>query len=75
MSPGKIDKFEYNTDLIAIKSGIGHYLKAWSLHTHTKMPVSDFNRKKDKEKIEKERYMKPETIEKWMKQFPEIYPR
>lgn len=73
LNPRKIDKFEYNTDLIAIKSGIGYYLKAWSTHTHTKMAVSDFNRKKDKAIIEKERYMRPETIEKWMKEFPEIY--
>lgn len=73
LNPRKIDKFEYNTDLIAIKSGIGHYLKAWSKHTHTKMAVSDFNRKKDNEIKEMERYMKPETIEKWMNQFSEIY--
>lgn len=73
LNPRKIDKFEYNTDLIAIKSGIGFYLKAWSTHTHTKMAVSDFNRKKDNAIIEKERYMRPETIEKWMRQFSEIY--
>lgn len=73
INPRKIDKFEYNTDLIAIKSGIGHYLKAWSKHTHTKMAVSDFNRKKDNEIKEMERYMKPETIEKWMNKFSEIY--
>lgn len=75
LSSRKIDKFEYNTDLIAIKLGIGQYLKAWSTHTHTKMNIGDFNRKKDKAILEKERYMKPETIENYMKSFPEIYGR
>ncbi len=69
----KIDAFEYNTDLIAIKAGIGPYLKTWSTHTHNTMPLSDFNRKKDKQMHETERYMKPETIEKYMKAHPEIY--
>lgn len=65
LNPRRIDAFEYNTDKITIYSGVGEYLKVWSKETHTKMDPMAFNRN---EKKETERYMRPETIERIMKE-------
>jgi hypothetical protein len=72
ISPRKMDKFEFETDHIAIKAGFGHYLKAWSKETHTRIPDDTFNRDK-KGKRKHERYMLPETIEKYMQMYPNLY--
>lgn len=73
VSPRKMDKFEFETDHIAIKAGFGKYLRAWSHETHTRLNHDTFDRDKTGKRIH-ERYMRVETIEKYMKMYPEIYP-
>ncbi len=73
VSPRKMDKFEFETDHIAIKAGFGKYLKAWSKETHTRLSPETFDRDKNA-KRKHERYMIPATIEKYMNKYPELYP-
>jgi hypothetical protein len=72
ISPRKMDKFEFETDHIAIKAGFGKYLKAWSHETHTRLGQETFDRDK-KGKRKHERYMLPKTIEKYILLYPELY--
>jgi hypothetical protein len=62
-----LDRFEFETDHIAIKHGLGKYLYAWSAETSEKIKQSKFK------KQGKERYMMPNTIILYMKKYPEIY--
>ncbi len=69
--PRYIDKMEYNTDMICIKHGLGKQLQAYSTHVRTAMHVHywrgvDYVWKTDKKY---ERYMNPDTIEKYTKAF------
>lgn len=69
LSAAYIDRLEYHSDMIAIEHGLGKYLQAWSSyirHTyHVKYWRGADYAKKFKDHIE--RYMNPETIEKYMK--------
>lgn len=74
LSKRKMDEFEYNTDLICIKQGMGQYLLAWSTDVQQKLNIEQWKGKKtfvDDEK--RERYMRPETICSYMKSMHEIY--
>jgi hypothetical protein len=66
ISPRKMDTFEFETDHIAIKNGFGKYLRAWSHETHTRLKQETFDRDK-KAKRKRERYMRPETIDGYMR--------
>ena len=65
-----VDKMEYRTDLICIQHGLGKYLELYSRHVRTTMHVKywrgvDHIFEKDDHY---ERYMNPDTIEKYMKE-------
>lgn len=62
-----LDRFEFETDHIAIKHGIGKYLLSWSAETSEKIKQNKFK------KQGKERYMLPKTVVEYMKKYPEIY--
>jgi hypothetical protein len=63
-----VDKMEFNTDRICIIHGLGKYLEAYSIHVRHTMHVHNWrgvdfvNEKKETH----ERYMNPDTIEKYM---------
>lgn len=67
LNPKYVDKFEYNTDFIAINHGLAHQLLDWSSYVRTALEikywrgVSD-NDAKEQRPIERQRYMNPETI-------------
>jgi len=63
-----VDKMEFNTDRICIMHGLGKYLEAYSMHVRQSMHVhnwrgADFVNEKNEAH---ERYMNPDTIEKYM---------
>jgi hypothetical protein len=66
LSPKRMDIFEFKTDKIAIDTGAGYYLWAWSKETHAKIDPKKFNRNKNPRRP-KERYMSPKTIESYLK--------
>lgn len=68
----KLDEFEFETDHIVIKHGLGKYLLAWSTDTHTKLHKADFDRNTNKI-VKNERYMSPETIKKYLLKYPNSY--
>jgi len=63
-----VDKMEFNTDRICIMHGLGKYLEAYSIqvrqtmHVHNWRGVDFVNEKNETH----ERYMNPDTIEKYM---------
>ncbi|MCP9768026.1 hypothetical protein EGI22_08880 [Lacihabitans sp. LS3-19] len=61
LSSKKMDTFEYNTDLICIQHGLGYQLLAWSRDTQKQMAKGSM-----KIDFKNERYMYPETIEKYI---------
>jgi len=66
LSPRYLDRFEYNTDMICIRHGLGQDLEAWSKYIRKTMHTvfwrgSDYVYKGDSKY---ERYMNPATIEK-----------
>ena len=65
-----IDKMEYNTDRICIMHGLGQYLLAYSNHVRQTMHVHNWRGvdyvNKGNGNGQYERYMNPETIEKYM---------
>lgn len=66
LSPRYLDRFEYNTDLICIKHGLGKNLEAWSRYIRNTMHTvfwrgAGYANKGD---MGYERYMNPSTIEK-----------
>ena len=68
LSKRYIDRMEYNTDRICIQHGLGKYLLAYSEHVRASMHVHtwrgvDFVMTNDQKH---ERYMNPDTIEKYM---------
>jgi hypothetical protein len=71
LSKKKMDRFEFETDHIAIKHGFGRYLKVWSAEVQQKFNPTKIET--DTERPQNERYMSPATIEKYLLQYPEIY--
>ena len=65
-----IDKMEYNTDRICIMHGLGQYLLAYSNHVRQTMHVHNWRGvdyvNKGNGNGQYERYMNPDTIEKYM---------
>jgi hypothetical protein len=65
-----IDKMEFNTDRICIQHGLGQYLLAYSTHVRQTMHVHNWRGvdfvNKGNANGRYERYMNPETIEKYM---------
>jgi hypothetical protein len=74
LSPNKMDAFEYNTDLICIKQGMGKYLYSWSKEVKQNLEIDQWEGKNTfGTDSSRERYMRPETICKFMTQMNEIY--
>lgn len=66
-----LDRMEYQTDLICIQHGLGKELVAYSQHVRSTMKVKnwrgvDYVTRNDQNH---ERYMNPDTIEKYMNQY------
>ena len=61
-----IDRFEYNTDKRCIAQGLGYQLLAWSEDVRHKLNVTSFNRSNSSNMMQRERYMHPQTIKKFM---------
>ena len=68
LSKRYIDKMEFNTDLIAIQHGLGKYLEAYSSHVRQAMHVHYWRGVDHVDELNDshERYMNPDTIEKYM---------
>ncbi len=71
ISPRYLDKFEYDTDQIAIAHGLGFQLISWSEQTHAFIKKeTKLGSKGPFDKLfENERYMRPGTIRQKMKAF------
>jgi len=74
LSKKYLDRMEFNTDRICIRHGLGTYLLAYSRHVREVMHVhnwrgSDFVNKGNSQG-KYERYMNPDTIEKYMSAMP-----
>ena len=67
LSQKEMDKFEYNTDKRCIEQGLGYQLLAWSKNTREALQVEHFNRENSDKMMQRERYMNPNTIERFMK--------
>jgi predicted SprT family Zn-dependent metalloprotease len=61
-----IDKFEYATDMRCIEHGLGYQLLAWSMQVREKLQLKEW--KNVSAKSSSERYMNPDTIEKYIKE-------
>lgn len=70
LSKEYIDIMEYNTDRICILHGLGEYLEAYSKHVREAMHVHNWRGvdfvNKGNSNGQYERYMNPDTIEKYM---------
>jgi predicted SprT family Zn-dependent metalloprotease len=66
-----IDKFEYATDMRCIEHGLGYQLLAWSVQVREKLQVKEW--KNVSAKSSSERYMNPETIEKYIREQTKVY--
>jgi hypothetical protein len=68
LSARYLDRFEYNTDLICIKHGLGKNLEAWSSYIRDTMHTIFWRGAgyADKGDMGHERYMNPSTIEKYI---------
>jgi hypothetical protein len=66
LSANYLDSFEYNTDMICIKHGLGKDLEAWSSYIRNTMHTAFWRGADyaDKNNYRHERYMNPSTIEK-----------
>ncbi|SOE22499.1 hypothetical protein SAMN06298216_2928 [Spirosomataceae bacterium TFI 002] len=74
VSSKKMDAFEYNTDLICIKQGMGNYLYAWSTDVKESLDIEQWEGKNTfNTDSTRERYMRPETICKYINQMNNIY--
>ena len=69
-----IDKMEYNTDRICVAHGLGEYLLDYSKHVRESMHVHNWRGvdyvNKGNGDGKYERYMNPDTIQKYMTAFP-----
>jgi len=70
LSKKYMDKFEYETDRRAIQNGLGYQLLAWSKHAVRTLRVNEPPRDKVSGIMQRERYMRPETIIREMKKLP-----
>ncbi|TAL46019.1 MAG: hypothetical protein EPN92_06775 [Chitinophagaceae bacterium] len=74
LSKKYIDKMEFNTDRICIMHGLGEYLLAYSMHVRQTMHVHNWRGvdyvNKGNGNGHYERYMNPDTIEKYMSAVP-----
>jgi hypothetical protein len=74
LSKKYIDKMEFNTDRICVMHGLGRYLLAYSEHVRETMHVHNWRGvdyvNKGNGNGQHERYMNPETIEKYMSSVP-----
>ena len=74
ISKKHLDKMEFNTDRICIMHGLGQYLLAYSEHVRETMHVHNWRGvdfvNKGNGNDEHERYMNPDTIEKYMTRSP-----
>lgn len=66
-----IDKFEYNTDLISIKHGLGYQLFDWSTYVRAALGIPEWRGASDDYSSDgnvepKQRYMNPETIKSYI---------
>ncbi|MEP6750177.1 MAG: hypothetical protein ABJB86_20730, partial [Bacteroidota bacterium] len=66
LSARYLDRFEYNTDMICIRHGLGKKLEAWSTYIRNTMHTVYWRGAgyADKGDMGYERYMNPDTIEK-----------
>jgi len=65
------DKFEFNTDLIGINHGLGYQLYDWSQYIRSALDIREWRGAFDdytgkQMALTKQRYMNPQTIEKFM---------
>jgi hypothetical protein len=69
LSPSYMDRFEFNTDMICIRHGLGKDLEAWSSYIRSTMHTSFWRGADYVNKVNDrhERYMNPSTIEKNIK--------
>ena len=68
LSTRAMDKFEYNTDKRCIEQGLGYQLLAWSQDVRRKLNVESFNRENSTKTKTSERYMHPQTIERFIRE-------
>lgn len=69
LSPTYLDRFEFHTDELCIRHGLGKELEAWSAYVRQTMHTANWRGSKYAKKGESasERYMNPETIETYIK--------
>ncbi len=65
LSKTKIDDFEFNTDKRCIEHGLGYQLLSWSTEVRCKLKLKKWGGA-NKPNANKERYMNPETITKFI---------
>ena len=66
-----VDRFEFNTDHICINHGLGYQLYDWSKYVRTALDIKEWkgaetDYSSEKDIPDKQRYMNPETIEKYI---------
>ncbi len=71
ISPGYIDKFERNTDMICIDHGLGYQLLSWSSYVRRKMNTLNWDGPdRVHKKKKRNRYMNPDAIQKIISSSP-----
>lgn len=75
LSSDFVDHFEFNTDLISINHGLGYQLLDWSKYVRKALDIDNWGGASNKDSLEKtgskkQRYMNPETIEKYIASNP-----
>ncbi len=69
----KMNAFEYSTDKLTIEQGLGYPLLSWSKEVLDKLKIENWKGVKGYESFKRsseERYMKPETIQHFINDFP-----
>jgi hypothetical protein len=69
----KMNEFEYSTDKVTVEQGLGYPLLSWSSEVITKLKIENWQGVKGYEAYKRntdERYMKPETIQHFITDFP-----
>jgi hypothetical protein len=69
LSKKRMDRFEFATDIRCIAHGLGFQLLSWSMEVRQKLKLSRWGGSNNNHP-KAERYMNPETILDYMKQFP-----
>lgn len=70
-----VDRFEFNTDLICINHGLGYQLLDWSKYVREALKINNWGGASNEDSLKKngskkQRYMNPETIEKYIASNP-----